>query len=425
MFLYENKIKMAIFGCGVIGIKTYYKFRNKYEIVAFIDNNLEEQNKFMHGIKVYNYKQFLEYNKNIGALVVIATDKYEKEIANQLMSSYKNIYYDYIPYWCLEYNDIDYIRLKKLLDNNLNELDFILKKMKKNLNSVIVYGNCQADGIRRFLINNTEFIKKYMVITIPAIWDVENLKEVINDNLLWKECNLLITQIIREDNSFGKEYSCESIIDKLKVNKKDDYKIIKIMNMRFNGYFPQYGNEVFGGYTEIDWEGVQCHDKNIIKYLRDGKDNEVNEFLNIIKKEDFYSKEFIDDFEKEEFNRLEMLENQCDVHISDYIFKNYKKQLLFYCPYHPKAVVVKEYAIRILKYIGINNLSFEKEKYIEEWLERYSYNHMCEIVYPSVIKNLGLPSKVNNKLYYLNKRIFDVPINFDEVVQCYFDICFK
>ena len=98
MFLYENKIKMAIFGCGVIGIKTYYKFRNKYEIVAFIDNNLEEQNKFMYGIKVYNYKQFLEYNKNIGALVVIATDKYEKEIANQLMSSYKNIYYDYHEY---------------------------------------------------------------------------------------------------------------------------------------------------------------------------------------------------------------------------------------------------------------------------------------------------------------------------------------
>ena len=32
---------------------------------------------------------------------------------------------------------------------------------------------------------------------------------------------------------------------------------------------------------------------------------------------------------KKEFDRLEMLEKQCDVHISDYIFKNYKNQLMF------------------------------------------------------------------------------------------------
>ena len=425
MFLYNNNIKIAIFGCGIIGIKTYYKFRKKYDVVAFIDNNLKEKDKYIYGIKVYSYKDFLEYNKNINALIIISTDKYEKEIANQLIASNKNIYYDYIPYWCLEYNHIDYIRLKNIVNNDLDALELIIKKMKKNLKGVIIYGNCQADGIRRFLINNVEFTEKYIIITIPPIWDRQNLKQVINDNLLWKECNLLITQIIREENYWGKEYSFNSIIKKLSINKKDNYTIIKIMNMKFNGYFPQDGNEVFCGYNDFDWEGIQCRDKNIIKYLRENKNGDVNEFLNIIKKEDFYSKEFINNFEKEEFNRLEMLEKQCDVHISDYILKNYKKQVLFYCPYHPKASVVKEYAIRILEYIGIKDKDFIKEDYIEQWLDKYPYNHMCEVVYPSVIKHLGLPNEFNNKLYYLNNRIFDVPMNFDEAIQCYFDICFE
>ena len=66
-----------------------------------------------------------------------------------------------------------------------------------------------------------------------------------------------------------------------------------------------------------------------------------------------------------------MLEKQCDVHISDYIC---------FSAYHSKAFVIKEYAIRILKYIGINNRSFKNEEYIEQWLNRYPYNHMCEIV---------------------------------------------
>lgn len=70
------------------------------------------------------------------------------------------------------------------------------------------------------------------------------------------------------------------------------------MNMKFNGYFHESGNKVFCGYNDFDQKGIQYRDKNLIEYLRNNKEVTAKEFLNIIKNDIFYSKGFIDDFEK-------------------------------------------------------------------------------------------------------------------------------
>jgi hypothetical protein len=420
MFLWKPKQKIAMFGIGKIGKMAYYKYRFLYDIVAFIDNNIESDSD-LYGIKVYKYSEFIKSFKEMDCKILVTSKQYWKEMCDQLSESGLEIYDDYIPYCFLEYNEIDFYNLSTIVPNR--KMNYVLEKMRKEKKVAIIYGNCQADGIRRYMVKNEEFSKKYILYTIPAIWDVEKLEEIIDNENLWNKCSLLITQNIRNENSFGVDFSVNSIINRLKCMSKVKYQIVTIMNMKFNGYFPQCIDNPIVGMRDIDWEGIQCRDKNIIKMINEEGIKTTDEILKTIGDQEFYSYEYMEKYIKDEFDRLRNMEKQCDVIISDYIYNNFTKEVLFYCQYHPNIKVVKEYARRILKYLDVQNMDFEKEGSTDEWLTRYPYNHICELIYPSVVKALGLPESVNNKLYYLNNKIFSIPMNFREVVYSYATVC--
>lgn len=421
MLLWKRKQKIAIFGTGEIGKITYYKYRTIYDVVGFIDNNPDSDGE-LYGIKIYKPSEFIEVCMKADCKILVASEKYWKDMCEQLSESHLEIYDHYIPYWCLDYNEIDFYNLNAIVPSG--KLKYVLEKMRGEKKVAIIYGNCQADGVKRYIINNVEFSQRYIVYKIPAIWDVEKLKRVIDSEDLWSECELLITQNIRDENSFGSEFSLNSVINRLKSISKVNYRIVTIMNMKFNGYFPQCSDNPIVGMREIDWEGIQCRDKNITKIINEGQVNKINDILKIIQDENFYADEYMNNFIKQEFKRLVKMEKQCDVTISDYIYDNFRKEVLFYCQYHPNIKIVKEYARRILRHLEIKDLEFEKESNIDEWLTRYPYNHMCELIYPSVVKILGLPPSVNNKLYHLNNKIFSTPMNFREVVYTYATVCF-
>jgi hypothetical protein len=51
--------------------------------------------------------------------------------------------------------------------------------------------------------------------------------------------------------------------------------------------------------------------------------------------------------------RLENQEKNIDIKISDFIKQNYRKELLFYRDVHPTLFLLKEVAVRILKFLSI------------------------------------------------------------------------
>ncbi len=73
-----------IFGAGAWGDVAYHYCKNKYEVVAYVDNNPKLWNTFLHGIPIKS-PDFLVNNK---ITVVLANLKYEKNIKEQLLKEY-------------------------------------------------------------------------------------------------------------------------------------------------------------------------------------------------------------------------------------------------------------------------------------------------------------------------------------------------
>lgn len=61
----------------------------------------------------------------------------------------------------------------------------------------------------------------------------------------------------------------------------------------------------------------------------------------------------------EGINILKSKETTCDVKISDFILKNYKKYKLFYMPSHPTHIILKEMSKQILEKLNINYNNFD------------------------------------------------------------------
>lgn len=78
-----------IFGAGAWGNMAYHYCKNKYEIIAYVDNNSKLWNTFLNGIPIKSPDILL--NNNV--MVVLANLKYEKEIKEQLLKQYgiKNV----------------------------------------------------------------------------------------------------------------------------------------------------------------------------------------------------------------------------------------------------------------------------------------------------------------------------------------------
>jgi hypothetical protein len=76
--------KVVIFGAGVWGNTAYHYCKNKYEVIAYVDNNPNIWNTFLNGIPVKS-PDFLFENK---VMVVLANLKYEKSIKEQLLKEY-------------------------------------------------------------------------------------------------------------------------------------------------------------------------------------------------------------------------------------------------------------------------------------------------------------------------------------------------
>lgn len=94
------KQKVLLFGAGEYGKSAYRRLKKHYEIVGFLDNDIEKQNKKLFGITIYNPSVIneLEYS------LIFITSMYEFEIMRQLTIQLE-VEEDKIE--CIEYKDND------------------------------------------------------------------------------------------------------------------------------------------------------------------------------------------------------------------------------------------------------------------------------------------------------------------------------
>lgn len=193
------------------------------------------------------------------------------------------------------------------------------------MKTIVIYTNCQGRFIfhylkgyfqehHRIFIENYEYI--YSKLELPII-----------PIML---CDIFIYQPV--DNQHGK-YSTSSIVKLLKES------CISIG-------FPSLYSDIYPLYNEGNFfVGIEC----IINYKKEGKtladllemyDNNTFDFL-------------LDKRFESSMKHLIMNETKCNIKVSNFIYKYYKKYNLFHSQNHPSGILISFISIEIMKLLGI------------------------------------------------------------------------
>ena len=158
-----------------------------------------------------------------------------------------------------------YVAYRQVLPEEicLGLLNEIKKQSGKKI--AIIWGNCQTERLHQFFIRNATFCEKYLILRIPAVYEyyTEEKINLFQENF-WSLCDLFISQRVSKDNRFSSKIATQNLPARL----PEDTKIIWIPNIYFDGYFPQYKNNLRNADTQIHKAGRFPHgDKYIDKFM--------------------------------------------------------------------------------------------------------------------------------------------------------------
>ena len=159
--------RLVIYGAGLTAEKFLCLYHNKYSISFFIDRNASRK---FHGIPVYTLDEAVSYLNNELIVVMAKNERIENEIVTQLDEKGFFEYENYIS----------------------------LRKFNKKL--AILYGNCHFSVLEEFFQNVPEFIDEYYIDRYYVGNRDKSKREPLDGE--FHRCELLITQDIREQNSF-------------------------------------------------------------------------------------------------------------------------------------------------------------------------------------------------------------------------------
>ena len=248
----------------------------------------------------------------------------------------------------------------------LNESDCLtliseLKRLSKKKVAVI-YGNCQTNTLVNFLSKNLAFCEEFFIIKLPALfaYDDNNIKYL--DENFWILCDLFISQRVHKNNRFNEKLATKRFSQYL----SEDSKIVWIPNMYFKGYFPQFVRNLDHNVDEEKIRGGRFPygDKFVDEYVNTPPSTvskvSIKKLEQYIQRQSFISADEIKKCVEHSFDELEKREWICDLKISDFIYDNYKRNHLFVSPEHPTPTVTLELTQRILKFIGISDMTFNE-----------------------------------------------------------------
>lgn len=273
---------------------------------------------------------------------------------------------------------------------------------KQNRRTILVNGNCQTGLIKDFLTHNIVIREKYLLLDIPPI----HVYSIGNEETIIGWADIIISQIISDNNRHNVKLSSNAI-DR---TKKESARLIKIAPLNITYYFPQFSSDCpcikIGNKPAVSYGDANINELS--------KTKSVNEIINIISDDYYYSDDFLEEHCKTQLELFKTKEFDADVKMFDWLEENMPKRILFYSYNHPHPEVIKELTTRILLYIGIRNNSFIDEDNI------FAKNRMDlqeQIIYPSVYRFLGISE--TNRVVRPNSLATGFILDFDDYVRFY------
>ncbi len=399
-----NGTSIILWGTGCIGKQIIEGVYGNYNIVFAVDSKIKEGERGggkIGDIDVYPLSWLDNVSKN-DQLVVIGFTAW-KEAAAELQEKGWHIFDDYLPYIYLKYSAIDIGFMRFCMDTD--ERSRHLKKLSHGKKLCALYGYCHMTYYTQCLISSNEFVDKYCILNLPHANSFLDDTEYLNDKWIYSVLDiLLLAPVYPETQYHTPDWK------KVKSYVKDECKVIVVTVAGFKGYFPQSTVGVLQTYENICWG-----DKNLNRMIKEKCS--VEEMIRALNSEDFYNSDEADHNFETACEKLDVIEQKCDVKIGDYIRKYGRSERLMYSSTHPTDKVMKEIASRIFKIIGIDSSILEdipQEKLI-------SLKMHGEFIYPSVYRGLGMQFNEGEKVCVGD--IDKAGITFTEFIRLYVQLC--
>lgn len=386
---------IILFGTNTLAKEFYMNYKDVYHIKSCVTS------KKVHPVYLDENKEmpvitWEEYDKKAADYLVICEGPYVF-IENQILTDASKIFEEYV--------DIDIVRA-------------VLTQRK----IVIMAGACQTVVAYDFLSELKGFKKEYMLYKFSthmwrSKWSVRIISYVKN------VCDVYICMRHELDNP--KFFKPEEL--------PENCKIITLPSALLRLYWPQMGRNWKGAlnpYFKKDTENLfhgpfEYGDENINRMIEEGKN--VDEIIECLAREDFYSKTEVEQHVKTMFRMLEYEENECDIKIGNYIRDNYKEKMLYRDMAHMHTCLVCNLVREILRYLHIDTDELDEMERLDnnETIQEYQV-HCTEVpVYPSVAVHMGL--KWWNKDMVYDVKFYNglKKMTFEEYIRSYYSVCSK
>lgn len=296
---------------------------------------------------------------------------------------------------------------KKYGDKILGEHLFsVAQRRKKQI--AAVYGNCHFHVITKYLSKAPDFLKNYILVFIPPVFDMEKLGICHISEFLLEHLDLLIYQNINHDNLYGAQWSTEEILKRV----PEECVRICVPNTVFFGYFPQEGrrrNTILK--NRINQVPMFCGDKYIDKVFAEKMS--ISKTIECLSDKEAIPENDILSNLKKSFRMLEIQDMGCHIPMKDYVEGNYQKKYLFTEPKHPANCFFREMTERILRYLKLD----DEIQNADELDQENTLSTINRLLYPSVKKVLKLDFTVTE--YYCDRRLTEQKLNFAEFIEVY------
>lgn len=141
----------------------------------------------------------------------------------------------------------------------------------------------------------------------------------------WGQIDLFLCQKVNPSNRFCPALASDHLIKKLSPNCQ----VVMILNIYFDGYFPQQIRNKTSIMKEIHQSGLFPYgDVFIDELIKKGLSDK--DILALIQDENFITPEVVVMAANQSLTELRDREKEVDVQISDYIEAGYRKKQLFY-----------------------------------------------------------------------------------------------
>ena len=396
--------KIIIFGAGSDGWAMFHRLRSKYQIEYIVDSSCNVRfNELVNGFAVYHPDKLK--TKEADVKIVISSTSKAWSMTNQLEQMGFEYERDFLlPYDVYTSNIIYCNRLYGLRKHAKQ----IVKKTLRGKTLVLIHGNCQTDVYKQNISLNKEFSDQYILLATASVVgggnDIQDVNFLVETGII-DLCGLFITQSITVSNRFSERVSTQYMIERLPKNCR----IVKIPTFYFAGYRPQVYNDSLERHPYTLGMG----DRNIDNYLMEGLSDEA--IFEKIENENFYTEKIIEDADNELHSFFQREKDVgIDVVVDDFIFNHYRNEVLFYEKNHISESLSQELLNKLFEFIGISS----SVKLIN------STNHVTRFgIYPSVIKQFGLPFEYNAVSYFFGESIpLSDRMNFRDISQMYIDI---